>query len=144
MKYAVLALAMVLGSAASAFTVEPCASESGPTIGINELVTPINNNSRSYYNNTVHTYKVDYLEPACCSYGVAIVLPDVQSEIGDSKCVAITGLSGVDVKNARSSYDSVRGLLLTFKTRVYNGSGTDPGPDLKVRVNLTTSSVNIE
>jgi hypothetical protein len=143
MKIFALLLTVLIGQDALALEVKECESN---YIGINTIVWPLADNTRSFYNGQVQVYKVDYLEPACCSTGLAFVLPDVQSEIGDSKCVTVTGLSGVDVKNAKAAYNPNLGLLITFATRTYDhqNGGTLPGPLLKVRVNLKNSSVKIE
>lgn len=143
MKFLFALLGATIAIQAAAVEVENC-EEAG--IGIGSLVTPVSQHSRSFYNNRVQVYRVDHLEPACCSAGVAIVLPDVQSEIGDNKCVVVKNLSGVDVMGARSSYDRVKGLLLTFPTSTYDPDrGHRPGgKPLNLRINLQDSSVKPE
>lgn len=145
MKYLGLALALVvsLGAQARERTVVDC-KENG--VGIEDLMIPSSAAPRSFYNEQVWVYTVDRLEPACCSLGVAVVLPDAADPVGGAKCLAVLNLSGVNVSQARSSYDSVRGLLLEIPTSKYNpGNGSwSAGDPLKLRINLQSSSVTIE
>ena len=143
MKLLTLVLMLTLGHIATAVQVENCDEA---YIGISSLVTPVTKNTRSFYNGQVNAYRVDHIEPACCSAGVAIVLPDVNSEVGDNKCVVVKNLPGVDVHGASSSYDPNKGLLLTFPTSIYDPEkGHMPGGQpLNLRINLKDSSVKAE
>lgn len=114
-------------------------------LGLTSLMTPASENSRSFYNDRVVLYRTDTVEPACCSYGIAIVLPDVKSELGDVKCLAVVHLSGVDLKNAKSSYDPNKGLRIELATKKYNDGGfSEGGPQLNLRINLQNSTVTLE
>lgn len=115
-------------------------------VGLESLVLPVAKNTREFAQGKIQVYKVDQGEPVCCSVGVAVVIPDVDSELGDSKCVSVMGLGDVDVKNAAAKYDSARGLKITFATRKYNPEtgGNDPAENLHLRVNLKRSTVQVE
>lgn len=140
---ATFASLLSLGSIAHSNEIKDCA-QSG--IGINTLVAPVAENNRSFYNGKVNIYKVDTIEPACCSAGLAIVLPDVASEIGDTKCVSITGLGGVDVKNATSTYNPSTGLTVILPTSAYDPETgrQNPSKALSLKINLKDSSVQVE
>ena len=115
--------------------------------GLTEILAPSADTYRAFYNNQVNVYAVDTIEPACCSQGLAIVIPDQTAELGGvSKCFAIGHLSGVSVKGAKSSYDAVRGLLIAFPVKSYDPEtgATKPAGLLKVRVNLKTATVILE
>lgn len=143
MRILIFMIASMLAHAAAAVEVENCDEAS---IGISSLVTPVADNTRSFYNGQVHVYRVDHLEPACCSAGVAIVMPDVKSEIGDSKCVVVKHLPGIDVRGAKASYDPSKGLLLSFPTSTYDPEKghLQGGQPLNLRINLRDSSVKAE
>lgn len=142
-------LALVSANVAQAQEVKSC-DEVG--VGLTTLVTPVAKNSRGLYfdksldAHRVYVYNVDLIEPAAASGGLAFVLPDHESEVGDSKCLAITYLTGVDVMNATISYDDSKGVLLTIPAFEYDHETGDlkPSAPLKVRVSLKFSSVTIE
>ena len=132
---------LVLASRVSAFDIEECNWKGK----LENVVHPAHKNVRMFYNDQVAVYYLDYEEPAACSYALAIVLPDVTAEIPMRKCVEISCFSGIDIKNAKSSYDPIKGLLLTIPYRVYNGGGTDPAKEpVQIRVNLQNASVRVE
>lgn len=102
---------------------------------------------REFYNGGVQVFLVDHLDPACCSSGVAIVLPEMRTEPGgEKKCFSIHNLTGADVANARASYDANKGLLLTIPLRQYDPEKghTEPAAPLRVRVNAKDATVKIE
>ncbi len=143
---ALLALSLVAatsGPVAAGTELRDCA-ELG--IDLTSLVTPLATNARAYYGRQVMLYKVDTIEPACCSAGIAVVLPDGASEVGGAKCVAAVGFGDVDVRRARSAYDPRRGLLVTLPTRLYDPETglAGPGEPLRLRIELATSSVRRE
>ena len=114
-------------------------------IGLTSLVTPVSGNSHSFYEGRVTFYTLDRIEPVCCAAGVAVVLPDAESELGDTKCLAVLDLNSVDVRNARASYGR-RGLLVEMETTAYDdddGSSV-PAEPLKLRINLKNSTVTLE
>ena len=76
---------------------------------------------RTFYQGNVTLLVVDMVEPACCAFGVAIVMPaPPQSDepVGMS-CWAVTGYPGVDLQGARAQYDARRGLMLTIPAQRY-------------------------
>src|SRR4051812_49044255 len=92
-----LALAsLTLSYTAGAVEVRSC-KDAG--IDITALVPPPVGTTRSFANGRIVIYTVDTEEPAACSAGLAIVMPDIESEWGGAKCVAINGtLSAVHLE----------------------------------------------
>src|SRR5688572_28862682 len=61
---------------------------------------------RSFYRGGVTLFLIDRVEPACCSLGVAVVMPEqVEEGPGDVQCWAVSGYAGVDVRGASAHYD---------------------------------------
>jgi hypothetical protein len=113
-------------------------------VGLRTLVTPVGENSRQFYNGEVSVYLVDTIEPACCSSGVAIVLPDAQSEMGDAMCMAVLYQVGIDLKAAQASYSPAKGLLIQMPASEQDDSGNEIQHPLKLRINLKSSTVTLE
>src|SRR5688572_4427394 len=93
-------------------TLLPCSEVSA---GLTQLALGANNEGvRSFYEGRVTLLELDYVEPACCSWGVAVLMPDGngESEPAGTACWAIWGYSGVDVQAATSLYNPVEGLTL--------------------------------
>jgi hypothetical protein len=145
MKILGLFLVMVLASGAQAFERKVVSCQRAK-IGLTTLIGPIGETTRYFHDGRVAVYTVDLLDPMCCSAGIAIVLPEVNGPTGgEMKCVAILGSFGVDVKNARSSFNPVSGLLIEVDTREYQGTKDSiPGKPIKVRVNIENSKVSLE
>ena len=120
--------------------VVPCADAG---IGLTTLVTPVGENSRQFYNGQVSVYLVDTIEPACCSSGVAIVLPDAQSELGDAKCLAVLYQSSIDLNASEASYSPAKGLLIEMPASEQDDAGNQTPSPLKLRVNLKSSTVTL-
>ena len=122
--------------------VKPC-DESG--VDLRTLITPVAKNSIILYDGKVVVYNVDTIEPACCSSGIAVVLPDVKDESGGNACMASIGYTSIDVTKAKRSYDAAKGMLLELPTQTQTGEG-QPGPVVttKLRINLANSNVTIE
>ena len=121
-------------------TVKPC-DESG--VDLRTLITPVAKNSLILYDGKVVVYNVDTIEPACCSGGIAVVLPDVKDELGGNACMASIGYTSIDVTKAKRSYDAAKGMLLELPTQTGEGQ---PGPVVttKLRINLANSNVTLE
>ena len=138
-----LALAVqACSGSAWAFEAKPC-EDAG--VGLASLVQPLARNHLVLYDGKVVVYNVDTIEPACCSGGVAVVVPDNDDPVGGSSCTAVIAIGSVDATKGKRSYDPSRGLLLTMPTRIFDGeSGLKPGPDLKLRIDLKASKVTIE
>jgi hypothetical protein len=109
-------------------------------VGIDNLILPASENSRTFYNNRVAVFAIDMIEPAAGSMGIAITLPDVEDiSFGSSKCLAITNFASIDAMKASPSYDKDQGLLLSFPTKDFDfdkGVASHPGKPLKIRINL--------
>lgn len=124
--------------AASEIKLQKC-NENG--IGIESLIPGVGN-QKSVYNGNVTLYAYDIIEPAAASQGIAIVYT-VPEEFPEGfvvrECAAITYLSGVDLKNAKSTYDAKTGVTLKIPVRNYDNEtgGTTPG-----MVELNIKSVN--
>jgi hypothetical protein len=141
MKAVLLAIIVIAAAKAEGQEVRPCQEIN---VGIETLVIPVANNVRSFYNNRVQIYNIDTIEPAAASAGIAIVLPDNEDPLGGSKCLAIRNIGGIDIKSARASYDSVKGLSLSIPTRSISSDGkSTPGPALNILINLQEASVKI-
>jgi hypothetical protein len=114
-------------------------------VGIDNLILPASQNSRTFYNNRVAVFAIDMIEPAAGSMGIAITLPDVEDfSFGSSKCLAITSFASIDVTKVTSSYSEDQGLLLSFPTQDFDfekGVAFRRGKPLKIRINLRNSSV---
>ncbi len=128
--------------AAVALSVKDC-RDAG--VGIESIVTPVEKSHIALYDGKVDAYKIDTVEPACCSSGVAVVLPAKDDPSGGSSCWAVIGLASVDVTSATRSYDKVKGLLLVLPAQRSNPNGDRvQGPPLKLRINLRAGSVSLE
>lgn len=139
---AVLVVGSALGTAHAA-EVRDCAAAN---VDLRSLVTPVSKHSRTFYKGKVSVFEINQVEPACCAAGIAFVLPDSDSETGDLKCIAVTGLYRTNLGSARTSYDPAKGLLLLLPVTV-NERGVDAAPlasTLHLRLNLKTSTVVIE
>jgi hypothetical protein len=121
--------------------VVPC-EEAG--IGLTTLVTPVAENSRQFYNGQVSVYLVDTIEPACCSAGIAIVLPDAESELGDAKCLAVLNQSSIGLNAAQARYSPSKGLSIEMPASEQDDAGNRIPSPLKLRINLKSSMVTLE
>jgi hypothetical protein len=134
------ALAIFPLATAEAFQVKDC-GDAG--VGIENIASA----ATSLYGGKATAYLVDTVEPACCSSGVAIVVPALEAEspVGGNVCWTVTGFSSIDLAKAKRSYDKGKGLLLEMSTRVPNESGDiAPGAPLKLRINFSKARVEIE
>jgi hypothetical protein len=135
-------LLMLPAIPAMALEVKSCADAG---LGIESIAGPVEKTHLSLYDGKVEAYTVDTVEPACCSSGVAIVVPAKDDPSGGSDCWAVVGLVSVDVRSAKRSYDQAKGLLLTMPARRSNQDGDAvDGPPLKLRINLGEASVSLE
>jgi hypothetical protein len=131
MKNAFLTLILVLAAPlAHSTSLSSCADAN---VGLTALMAPASQNSKTYASNSIAVYNIDTEEPASASAGLAIVL--------GNKCFAITGLGNVNVMEAVSSYDNVKGLLLSVPTK----SNLDGGiSTLHIRISAKSSAVILE
>ena len=101
---------------------------------------------RTFYQGNVTLFLIDRVEPACCSLGIAVVMPEqVEEGPGDVQCWAMTGYAGVDVKGAASRYDAAEGLTLTIPTQDYDpdSGGTVRGEPIRLRIHLGSGSIEL-
>jgi hypothetical protein len=100
---------------------------------------------RSFYEGRVTLLRLDYVEPACCSWGVAVLMPDGdgETEPAGTACWATWGYAGVDLQGATSHYDPAEGLTLTIPTRAYDHDtgGTLPGAPIRLRISLSAGTI---
>ncbi len=100
---------------------------------------------RNFYRGNVTLFALDTIEPACCSAGIAIVMPAEPhgNEPVGFACWAIKGLAAVDLGAARSSYDPRRGLTLTIPTRGYDPEtgATIPGEPIRLRIDAARGTI---
>ena len=133
---------MITAATAQAHEVRSC-HERG--IGIENLVTPVAKNMRSFYNNRVQIYNIDTIEPAAVSAGIAVVLPNNEAPRVGSTCFAIINFAGIDIKTSRAIYDLAKGLTVSIptKNRDFLTGKSKSGPVLNILINLQHSSVTI-
>jgi hypothetical protein len=144
----VLAVLVLLTSAASA-------AEVGPCNGL-DRISYLVGRTKSYSAGKITIALVDTDgEPVCCSAHLIVLIPS--PEIG-SQCFAVsqkagkddsdsqTGFNSVEFDRIKSSYDPDRGLLLSVPYMLYNPDGGKGRPGTtNVRVDLRNNgSVKIE
>lgn len=133
---------LLLGFPAAALGVKDC-RDAG--VGIENLARPVEAAHIALYEGKVDVYNIDTVEPACCSSGIAVVLPAKDDPSGGSNCWVVIGLASIDVKTATRSYDKAKGLLLVMPTRRGDeNGGTREGPPLKLRINVGEGTVSLE
>jgi hypothetical protein len=120
MKSLIALIALLAGTQASALSIENCAQNGG--VNLNNVVE-----MRTYSNGGVKLFAVDQIEPAAASFGVAVTI-DRGGDLSEmeSFCRYVSGLSGVDLAAARSSYDRHTNLLtLEIPARYYRDDQAD-------------------
>jgi len=113
-------------------------------IGLRDLaISASGNGVRSFYEGAALVLLVDTIEPAAASAGVVVLLLDPQSEMGDRNCFAATGLSGLDLDTARSSYSPATGVTLSIPAMTYDHEEgySKPGKPLILTIDAATGSV---
>jgi hypothetical protein len=137
-----VAVLLLLVEPASALEVKSCEDAN---VGLTELIAPVGKNSRTYKDDKVSLYVIDMVEPVCCAAGVAVVIPDVEDELGANKCLAVVGVASVQLDEAASEDDAAKGLLITIPTRVFNeAADSAPGAPMKLRVNVEKGTLTLE
>jgi hypothetical protein len=137
-----VAVLLLLVEPATALEVKSC---DDANIGLTELIAPVGKNSRSYKDDKVSLYVIDMVEPVCCAAGVAVVIPDIEDELGGNKCLAVVGVASVQLDEAATEDDPVKGLLVTIPTRVFNeAADSAPGAPMKLRVNVEKGTLILE
>jgi hypothetical protein len=137
-----VAVLLLLVEPASALEVKSCEDAN---VGLTELIAPVGKNSRTYKDDKVSLYVIDMVEPVCCAAGVAVVIPDVENELGANKCLAVVGVASVQLDEAASEDDAAKGLLITIPTRVFNeAADSAPGAPMKLRVNVEKGTLTLE
>lgn len=100
---------------------------------------------RTYYEGSVALMVLDLVEPACCAFGLAIVMPAPPQ--GDEPvgmtCWTKWGYAGVDLAAARSQYDPASGLSLTIPTLDYDNEtgATRAGPPIRLRIDAGRGTI---
>ena len=100
---------------------------------------------RTYYEGRVTLMQLDLVEPACCSFGLAIVMPAPPQ--GDEPvgmtCWTMWGYAGVDVAGAQSRYDPAIGLTLGVPTLDYDPEtgATWTGPTIRLRIDAGRGTI---
>jgi hypothetical protein len=137
-----VAVLLLLVEPASALEVKSCEDAN---VGLTELIAPVGKNSRTYKDDKVSLYVIDMVEPVCCAAGVAVVIPDIEDELGANKCLAVVGVASVQLDEAASEDDAAKGLLITIPTRVFNeAADSAPGAPMKLRVNVEKGTLTLE
>ncbi|NNC72135.1 MAG: hypothetical protein HKN78_04580, partial [Sphingomonadaceae bacterium] len=89
--------------------------------------------------------RLDTEEPAAASFGVAVVFPDGNGDLGPVglACWLNWGFGFVDVAATQSAYDPAQGLTLTIPTGRYDPEtgGTRPGAPIRWLINLAQGSI---
>jgi hypothetical protein len=93
---------------------------------------------RTFYDGQVTLLLVDQSEPACCSYGIAIIMPAEPraDEPGGMRCWAKWGFAGIDLRGARSTYDPRQGLTLAIPTLDYDPETGASGRGEPIRLRI--------
>ncbi|MCB0349410.1 MAG: hypothetical protein KDD37_11290 [Bdellovibrionales bacterium] len=115
-------------------------------VDLRSLTVPLEESSKSFLDDSVQLYKIDQIEPACCSVGVAVVINDAQSEVpGVSKCFAVMGYTGANIPNTQLVHSRSRGTLLIIPASTYNpeGDGTSLDTELVLKLDLPNSNVSV-
>ena len=137
-----VAVLLLLVEPASALEVKSCEDAN---VGLSELIAPVGKNSRTYKDDKVSLYVIDMVEPVCCAAGVAVVIPDIEDELGGNKCLAVVGVASIQLDEAASEDDPAKGLLITIPTRVFNeAADSAPGAPIKLRVNVEKGTLGLE
>jgi hypothetical protein len=139
--------ALALLASLSALAGEEPVFEISDCPGIEALVAPIQRNSRSFYNGRVVAYNVDVEEPAARSAGLAILVPQPDSEGGFTRCIGVGYFRSIDIQDAKSSYDPKKGLLLEIPYTNYDfeaGDGSTVGGVAKLRIDLRVGTIVAE
>jgi hypothetical protein len=125
-----------------AFEVKTCEEAN---VGLTSIATPVGRNHALLYEGKVTVYNIDQIEPACCSKGIAVVLPDRGDPLGGALCIAVVGIGSVDATKSERRYDTARGLLLEMATQAFDDeSRLRSGPALRLRIDLGKSTVSVE
>ena len=100
---------------------------------------------RTYYEGGVTLMLLDLVEPACCAFGLAIVMPapPQDDEPVGMTCWTKWGYAGVDVAATQSRYDPASGLTLTVPTLDYDNDtgGTLAGPPIRLRIDAGRGTI---
>lgn len=104
--------------------------------------------AKSYFNRQVRVFKVDTIETAAASSGLAIIKPKPNDQILIENCFVVTGFTDVKFSKVKSVFSAKAGLEVTMPVDQYNpesGKG-EPAGDLKLTIKLTSqnSSLKVE
>jgi hypothetical protein len=142
-----LATVATLAAPAHAAVVRDC----DETAIASNIVEPWSENSRTFYNGHV---RVAYLdtggEPVCCSGHLLVTLPYNENEPGGGQtCFIISdhdgmGFMSIEFAKLATSYNSDKGLLVTFPYSLYIDGIQSKKGVAKFRVNIAKHSVAIE
>jgi len=89
-------------------------------------------------------------EPACCSSYMAILSANPNDELGDRQCNLLVsdanglGFMDIAVDRVRSTYDTIKGLLLSVPVSLYGDGSTSTEKRINVRINQALGTVTIE
>ncbi len=100
---------------------------------------------RTFHEGRVTLFAVDRVEPACCAFGVAIVMPSEPNadEPEGLSCWVKWGYAGVDLRRAQARYDPRQGLSLSIPTREYepDTGGTSGGAPIRLRIDIGRGTI---
>ncbi len=100
---------------------------------------------RTFHEGRVTLFVIDRVEPACCAFGVAIVMPAETSadEPESMSCWVKWGYAGVDLRRAQATYDPRRGLTLTIPARDYDPEtgATARGAPIRLRLDVGRGTI---
>ena len=137
-----LSALLLLAEPAIALEVKSCDEAN---IGLTELIPPVGKNSRTYKDDKISVYVVDTVEPVCCAAGVAVVIPDIEDELGAINALPSWASLRCSSTRPRREDDPTKGLLITIPTRVFNeAANSAPGEPMKLRVNVEKGTLVAE
>jgi hypothetical protein len=132
MKQLFTTLALILAASAALATPELAVSDcKDDSIDLTSAVE-----MRTFGQGSINVFKTDRVEPAAAAVGLAVVVHRGDGlENYESFCKHISGLSDLDLKNAKATYSaSTNTLGLTFEANMMNDDGEFPARTLTVKV----------
>ncbi|MGE0527871.1 MAG: hypothetical protein AB7G93_12485 [Bdellovibrionales bacterium] len=104
LKIAVTSFFVACGSSAFALDIQSCEDYG---VSLNQVTQ-----MRAYGNESIKVFAIDQVEPAAAAVGIAVTIDrGVDLSTAESFCRYVWGLSAADLKQARSEYDEITGLL---------------------------------
>ena len=113
------------------------------------IAEPWEKNTKSFSNGKIRVAVLDTYEPAAASWHLLVISPSGMDEGDGRACHVVseskgTGFGGIDFATLKTTYDTKKGLLLTFTYRTNIDGYPDKGRLAKIRINQATGQVSVE